>query len=168
MTKELLFRLDDANVAAVRKRLADDMKISPAQRNEPLAELYRELTIQTALHNEQGGSTGSRADLTGEHSITCAKCGSVCSHFERVDVHNRDKEDSPAGLHVQIGLSRTESGVVLDRRMDGNPSDRRDGISIMFSCENCPAINLLEFMQHKGETIMRYRQIGIRTTEARQ
>jgi len=39
----------------------------------------------------------------------------------------------------------------------GNPSRRRDGLAIEFSCENCPAILELTIKQHKGETFFAWR-----------
>ena len=57
-------------------------------------------------------------------------------------------EDRAEGLHVKIG----HDSVVQSTSMAGNPSDRRDGMTIAFSCEGCGGGINLKIVQHKGTT----------------
>jgi DNA-directed RNA polymerase subunit M/transcription elongation factor TFIIS len=81
----------------------------------------------------------------------CPACGYSYTSHERVDVYQRDSEDSATGIHVSVH----ETDVDIDRVMGFNPSDRRNGIRIYFSCEGCgedhPGFSIT-MVQHKGRT----------------
>lgn len=62
-----------------------------------------------------------------------------------------DREEDKDGLHVVVD----KAGVRTDTNMKGNPSTRRHGLRIVFSCETCPALTALTIAQHKGETEVR-------------
>lgn len=71
------------------------------------------------------------------------------SHQGRVDVFVRG-EDEQKGNHVSI----IGDLVNIDRSMEGNPSGRRQGVSISVECEGCGQEHLLCVYQHKGQTIV--------------
>lgn len=81
--------------------------------------------------------------------LLCPCCGFNCLHHDRVDVYLRD-EDAKCGLHVRTRGSVNTSEVDTD--MSGNPSERRDGLTIRFWCEGCDARPLMEISQEKGST----------------
>ena len=87
--------------------------------------------------------------------FTCAGCGAEHTHQERVEVFARDSEDN-AGLRMVVkqGCFGGDGGAKasIDTDLTSNPSDRRDGVSIFFNCEHCPAISRLDILQHKGTT----------------
>ena len=70
-------------------------------------------------------------------------------HHDRVEVFERS-EDAQNGLHFSVSGSK----ATVDTSLDGNPSMRRDGISITFWCEGCHGISSLSFAQHKGVTLV--------------
>lgn len=80
--------------------------------------------------------------------LLCPKCGGNNLHHATVSVFVRSGEDQ-ASTVTTIGSESL--AINLD-----NPSDRRDGIRIMFSCENCDLSNDLTIVQHKGCTHVRW------------
>jgi hypothetical protein len=93
-------------------------------------------------------------------NLPCPRCGSEYLHQGKVTVYDRG-EDAETYLKTEVGAKI----VVQHVRASGqdNPSERRDGVAIEFSCENCetkdPGGPRLEFTiaQHKGRTEMRWR-----------
>ena len=84
-------------------------------------------------------------------ALKCPACGSAYLHHEKVEIFNRS-EDAPDGLHVVVdGLRQT-----CDRNLLGNPSSRRHGMTISFSCENCHANPVMMISQHKAVTEMTF------------
>jgi len=90
-------------------------------------------------------------DWDGRESyLVCRGCGDSMLHQGRVEVFNREQEDSATGLHVRID-GQTLS---LDESMKDTPSGRRDGLCIFFWCEHCPEEVQLSIHQHKGTTYL--------------
>ena len=87
--------------------------------------------------------------------LICPRCGNQTLHHEKVTVFDRE-EDALTVVRTEI-----KKGVVsVDAAGSGtgNPSTRRDGIVIDFSCENCGDDALqLTFAQHKGSTEIGWR-----------
>ena len=82
-----------------------------------------------------------------EAELLCPKCKGNYLHHGRIEVFERE-QDQPKGLHVTV-----ESGTVTtDTSMTGNPSMRRHGFLIYFSCELCQEDSVLRVAQHKGNT----------------
>jgi hypothetical protein len=84
----------------------------------------------------------------------CPACGHGYTHHERIEVFQRDIEDAKTGLHI----SAEGTDMDIDRDMADNPSYRRNGIRIYFSCESCcsddsdhPRFSVT-IVQHKGRT----------------
>lgn len=82
-------------------------------------------------------------------ALLCPSCDSEYTHQQSVEVYFRDEEDAKKGSCVQVG-----SRSVRRIPMTNNPSDRRDGLRIHFSCEQCPALFVLDVLQHKGYTFV--------------
>lgn len=87
--------------------------------------------------------------------LTCPACGSYYLHQECMTVFDRH-EDGKETRIVNIGKGTIVSGLVPSDETE-NPSRRRHGISIQFSCEQCPANLELTIAQHKGLEIMKWR-----------
>lgn len=87
---------------------------------------------------------GSAADLL------CPRCGANNLHHEGIDVfHRREDHEKEVVTRVVGGSSKTE---IVDAKGSGNPSMRRDGIVVHFSCEQCGDDIQLGIGQHKGST----------------
>ncbi len=95
-----------------------------------------------------------------ERRLLCPMCGDGFTHHDRVDVFERT-EDADEGLHVVVdGCDRRDvperghANVSISSCLDGNPSCRRQGISVGLYCESCGGKFVLEIAQHKGETLI--------------
>jgi len=94
-----------------------------------------------------------------DNELICPRCDNNYLHHERVTVFDRP-EDNPMTRVVRID---NEVNVSMATSYDcGNPSSRRDGLSINFWCENCGYNLLLQIAQHKGNTHMSW-IVGERT-----
>lgn len=78
--------------------------------------------------------------------LNCRHCGNPTLHANRIDVYNR-KEDEETGQHVTIS---PDTLVAIDRDLTGNPSPRREGMTMTFDCELCDYKTKLHVFQHKG------------------
>jgi ribosomal protein L37AE/L43A len=110
------------------------------------------------INNEQYGA------------LACPSCGGDNLHHEAIHVWDRYKEDAEQGTYVLA--NGTKSVVVADASMTGNPSRRRDGMTIVFSCEHCNGVGVgpeknpsdaapkqhLHIVQHKGTTYVSWNQ----------
>lgn len=86
--------------------------------------------------------------------LLCPECGGEWLHHGALEAFVRGQEDAPTGLHAKVG-----DGDVLAEHaasMRANPSSRRDGLLIEFSCENCgfAVPYVLAIVQHKGQTLV--------------
>jgi hypothetical protein len=90
------------------------------------------------------------------YPMLCPVCKDPHTCHERVEVFNR-QEDADTGTHVTI----VGSSVKVDKDVRDNPSRRRDGVRIYFTCEHChheinidsPPMFQLLLIQHKGNTL---------------
>lgn len=82
--------------------------------------------------------------------LSCPHCAGEYLHHEEVIVYNRLQEDSERGIAVRT------NGINVSQKdtMEGNPSGRRNGVTISFRCETCSSRLLLRVQQHKGQTFM--------------
>jgi hypothetical protein len=83
--------------------------------------------------------------------LVCPNCLGLCLHHSSIDVFER-REDDPE--HMQIHIDRSE--VKISKGTHGNPSPRRDGLSILFWCEGCTNFPKLNIFQHKGSTYIQW------------
>ena len=81
--------------------------------------------------------------------LLCPACGNAFLHHESVEVFERT-EDADHGLHVTVSGGKSEA----DTNLAGNPSSRRHGLFVRFSCETCDAVPILTIRQHKGSTVI--------------
>ena len=104
--------------------------------------------------------------IEGERWLMCPSCrgGSNNLHHTTVHVFALDREEDSPGTHVEVSV---RGEVKVDRKMAGNPSSRRHGLTIDFWCENCLDINRLQIAQHKGITTIEWHQgpVGQRKEE---
>jgi hypothetical protein len=99
--------------------------------------------------------SASRAQYTVEFvadddvMLKCPRCGTDEGylHHGGVTVYSRE-EDGPVTVTTINGGAAGE-----------NPSARRDGIAIRFTCELCPAELELTIAQHKGHTHLMWRSV---------
>lgn len=103
-------------------------------------------------------------DDTGYGSaLICPVCKEPNLHHTSVHVWERDTEDSDKGRYTRA--DGASSAVYSSAPMEGNPSPRRNGMTIMFFCEHChlpeppysnpahqPPEYGLHIIQHKGAT----------------
>jgi hypothetical protein len=94
--------------------------------------------------------------------LKCPLCGDIYTHQGNIEVFNRDAEDSKTGTHIVINSITDE--IVINKSMERNPSKRRQGIRLLFSCEGCEGSTgyqgvALEIAQHKGNTYLKWVKI---------
>lgn len=87
-----------------------------------------------------------------EHLLICPFCKFTYLHQYKYEIFNRQQEDAEEGSHVIVG----GNDVSIDRSMVGNPSSRRDGLKIYFTCEGCEENPVLLITQHKGQTFLQF------------
>lgn len=84
--------------------------------------------------------------------VSCPRCGSNYLHQVNAHVFWRE-EDAKTGISV---FSSDFNELNISKNMEGNPSARRNGISIQFICEQCSCEDTtplkLNIVQHKGNT----------------
>lgn len=79
--------------------------------------------------------------------LLCPACGFDYLHHDSIEVFER-KEDQEQGVHVTVQGGK----ATVDHDLSGNPSVRRHGFLVRFSCEGCSARSVLSIAQHKGQT----------------
>jgi hypothetical protein len=85
----------------------------------------------------------------------CTCCGYEFTHQQHVEIFQKEGE-SAGGVHTTAKLNET----IVDENMDGNPSDRRNGLIWYYSCESChgnfeeekPPFFEIHIEQYKGQT----------------
>ena len=83
--------------------------------------------------------------------VMCPTCGEYYTHHMGVEVITRHKEDDKTGTRVTVRGHHVAFGNNAELR---NPSMRRDGVVIRFSCELGCDDFILTFAQHKGMTLV--------------
>jgi predicted GIY-YIG superfamily endonuclease len=89
-------------------------------------------------------------------TMECPSCKYDFTHQEYYEIFQRNEDCD--GIHTVVKLD----GTTVDTKMKDNPSSRRDGMRMYFSCESChgnqeeginPPLFELLIYQHKGVTI---------------
>lgn len=110
-------------------------------------------------------SVGSNYGL-GE-TLLCPCCGEEYLHHDAVKVFSRREDDEFVRKTVVYENGNVASEKVFNKE-SGNPSGRRDGLSISFWCEICGGMTedsgpnrtmWLHISQHKGNTVMQWEVI---------
>ncbi|MFU0948764.1 hypothetical protein ACM26Q_24055 [Kluyvera ascorbata] len=86
-----------------------------------------------------------------EYLLNCPHCKGTYLHQYKYEIFERS-EDAQVGTHAVI----SGDGINIDRSMAGNPSARRDGAKIYFTCEGCDESPTLLITQHKGQTFIQF------------
>jgi len=99
-------------------------------------------------------------DMGSAFALRCPRCGWDFIHQLGAIVFHRG-EDAPSVVQTNV-LGDNVSMAVVPSDKAQNPSDRRQGLAIQFSCEHCgggDADNVLELTlaQHKGYTLIAWR-----------
>lgn len=88
----------------------------------------------------------------GQHFIlNCPNCSSIYMRQCKIEIFERG-EDDKQGNHVIVD----GDNISVDRSMADNPSARRQGMRIYFSCEECKEKPKLAITQHKGQTFFEF------------
>ncbi|MBN1578221.1 MAG: hypothetical protein JW913_16795 [Chitinispirillaceae bacterium] len=95
---------------------------------------------------KRGHENGCQYDY--EHLLTCQHCGYNYTHHEEVACYAR--EDCSVGVRTRVRSKL----VVQDTDISDNPSPRRNGVSISYSCEGCGKTSRINIYQHKGQTFV--------------
>lgn len=92
--------------------------------------------------------------ITDEENYKSFVIGGECKdylHFAGLEIFDRN-EDRKIGQRVRIFGGE----ILVTDDVSGNPSPRRDAVSLYFNSENgCPI--RMNIIQHKGETIVQYK-----------
>src|SRR3974390_3166696 len=87
--------------------------------------------------------------------LICLRCGEEHLHHGTVTVFGRrEDEDDVTIIEVKDQIAHS---CVIANAGSGNPSVRRDGITIEFWCEQCDGISELCIAQHKGWSMVEWR-----------
>jgi len=89
--------------------------------------------------------------------LHCPFCGFSYLHHGGVEVFNREFEDSEKGSHTYVSGNGGITYSHLGPMVPGNPSPRRDGVLIRFTCEACDDPLVLAIYQHKGQTYVEWK-----------
>jgi len=91
-----------------------------------------------------------RVMTSNDSNLLCPKCKSEFLHHSEIAIFDR-REDKESGIQIKCnnGNAFIETDV---SELAGNPSSRRDGLTIRFWCEICDITSTLCIAQHKGNT----------------
>lgn len=86
--------------------------------------------------------------------LVCPRCASTYLHHGAVTNYDRSEDEETVTKAVVNGK---DVSITAGAPNDGNPSSRRHGLVIAFSCEACGDGLELTVAQHKGMTLMGWR-----------
>jgi hypothetical protein len=87
--------------------------------------------------------------LSNEGALKCSNCKEENTHVKGVYWFRRG-EDSGSCDTGFLTLSGHQDSVKTSNEF--NPSARRDGLRVIYSCEHCSTLSSLNIAQHKGST----------------
>lgn len=90
-----------------------------------------------------------------DNILLCPHCDTDYMHHAGVEIYNC-KEDAVAD-RISVSTCDHNNKYQLTVDQEGkNPSSRRDGIRLFFTCESCNQVSALTIAQHKGQTFMEW------------
>ena len=95
----------------------------------------------------------ANASFNDDDILPCPQCGGWHLHQERVEVFTREHDDAPSQVIV------VDDSKISIKLVNENPSSRREGLLIFFSCEECRFGHkgaALAIYQHKGNTYVNW------------
>ncbi len=101
-------------------------------------------------------SFGESVSYPASWYLVCPKCGMDCTHLKHSTLFFRHGEDSKKGFRIHSDGNTIAIGTDTE---NDNPSVRRDGISLVFTCES-GCVFRLDIFQHKGPTYFEVQFIG--------
>ena len=105
-------------------------------------------------------------DAGSASDLLCPRCGADNLHHGDVEVFDRSEDEEQILKTVATGHSAQLTSV--PNAGSGNPSARRHGLRIGFSCEQCGDEPMyLTIAQHKGSTEIGWQYAPAKTTDAR-
>jgi len=87
--------------------------------------------------------------INNNDELLCPVCGFHFIHHGRIEIFNRAKEDAHSGICAKID----EISCLVGTSMEGNPSNRRNGIRINLEGECGHKVDII-ISQHKGQTLI--------------
>lgn len=84
-----------------------------------------------------------------DNFIKCPKCNDSYTHQGKIEIFNRS-EDESEGTHVAVRFHE----IKIDKNLEGNPSSRRQGVTINMTCESHEHNFKVNIYQHKGQTLV--------------
>lgn len=89
--------------------------------------------------------------INDDGGLGCPVCGQTYLHHLEVEIWEREA-DADESI---VTACTAGGGVSIERRSSFyNPSHRRNGMRVKFTCECCHAKPVFTLIQHKGETLM--------------
>jgi hypothetical protein len=98
----------------------------------------------------------SRYLSVSQDVLLCPACGSNFLHHAQVNVYERPDGEDRQSFKTTVSDGTIEHRKVSEYSHIQNPSPRRDAITINFWCEICGKRSVLNIIQHKGETMVRW------------
>ena len=96
-------------------------------------------------------------DLAGTYEgLECPACGNANLHHGEVTVFTRREDAEKVLVTIANGTYGQTTTAVTNGK--GNPSSRRDGLTIQFTCEHCNVEPVLTIAQHKGATFIEWQR----------
>lgn len=101
------------------------------------------------MANSYENTTERRStEVLRQGALLCPLCGSDHTHIDVALVSGRPREDGPV-----IPVRVDSAGKVYSGGAVPVASDRRHAIGLQGSCENCHGEFVIQFSQHKGQTL---------------
>lgn len=95
--------------------------------------------------------------------LVCPRCGGSHLHHVGVYIYSRREDAKETQLVTHWNTGTVTISTHLSGILTANPSPRRSGLRVAFSCEDCdafdegetePSLLQLVIAQHKGETLV--------------
>ena len=92
--------------------------------------------------------------VDAEGYLLCPWCRGVFTHHQRVAIHQREPFEDGDSHATVVATASDGDDLAGAPDVPGNPSSRRNGITVDLYCELCAGWFALRIAQHKGQTIV--------------